>query len=196
MTPPQHGEFVTLRALRGEDLDTWLRQYCPEGRPPQWWNSILEFSESDIIARLYRGEAIEGDDFRFALSVLQWSERSSMDVGHVGHWLLRLAQLASRSDIPTSELPHELTPDGSAHYAISIIPLSMEQAITLAQRRNIALLNEDPAIISDQELLSVQHCELIISTLAEIRERILDEELGTKIARWLAVYDEMAPRRT
>jgi hypothetical protein len=186
-------EYEILRKLSCDEIDRWLRQTYPNGRPAQWWNSIFESVESEVIARIHERETVDRDLFELALHLLRSGIQDSVDAGYAGHWYLRFAALARRARLNVSDLPSDLTPDGAARLAISFIPLTREHAVTLAQRRNVAFARDELGDVSDEELRALQDCELIIPTLEWIREFITDRWLRDEIAEWFRAHDRMAP---
>jgi hypothetical protein len=186
-------EYTVLRSLPLNGLGDRIRQDYPTGRTTQWWLSIVNSAETEVIAVIHRGQPVSIDAFRFAARLLDLGVQDSVDLAKASDWVLRFAALAVRAGALVKELPLRMTPNGSAAYALAGIPLTKEQAIAMSRRRNQELTRDDRDHLADLEMREIQDTELIVSSLKSVRDNVTDTDLAAEIDAWLKVYDQMAP---
>ncbi|MGI5213785.1 hypothetical protein [Plantactinospora sp. CA-290183] len=186
-------QYDRLRNLPPDERAGWIRSTYPAGTGIQWWFSVLGSAETEVSARLVRGEPADADPFAFAVSIVELgTTMGEVDPPHAAYWLVRFAAMALRFDTPPPGLPDEVTPDGSARAAIAAIPLTEEEALKAAERRSREFREgiDGPA---DEETRALQDLERVVSSLDRVRGHVTDPGLTARIDRWLEVYERLAP---
>jgi hypothetical protein len=176
----QEDDYQTLRELPEDEIRLWLAGSDARGRSPQWWNAMYDWLESALMRRRHRGEDLDVGLFRL-VSVLLPLGRDSIGAGYTAQWLLKFAVEARRSGVPVSQLPDEMTPNGSVRGAVALIPLSVDEAVLLAHKQDRSF--EETELLRD--------CGMIIASLEWGRDFVTDEDLRGELAQWFDAYERM-----
>jgi hypothetical protein len=139
-----------------------------------------------------------------AKAVILAVERLDIEASLGAYWLLRLATAALRLDLPVSELPAVLTPDGSAAWALERVPLSRDQAVATAQVRRNLYADADESFFApigvpydlgggepDPQALALRGTERILSALPWVADLVVDPIIRREIEAWLVIEGQL-----
>lgn len=186
------GEYAALRGLPREERQTWIERRYPDGPGIQWWLSIADSAETEIIKRRWNGQSAT-EVYEFAASFLDLGEQvGALDPCHASYWLLRLASSAIRFGVSAADLPGSMTPDGAARRAVAALPLGQDEVIATS-REFYQELDENPDGPPTPKGWLMARMDLVLSSLPWVQDAITDPDLQERVAEWLDTYAEMAP---
>ncbi|MYR92325.1 MULTISPECIES: hypothetical protein [unclassified Streptomyces] len=183
-------------------LADWVSRRFPGGTSPQWWLSIFESLE--VSAAPFR--EISPDrrirDLNLAAEAIVLAVEIDGTRAAIGaYWMLRIATLVMRFDPPISGLPHILTPDGSAEWALRKIPITRERAIAESDRREVEHLNAgegfyapvggDVTLADEVTFSELQDVELILSALTWVFSHVKEKGIQREVYAWIEIQGSL-----
>ncbi|MGK3094557.1 hypothetical protein ACG93S_32560 [Streptomyces sp. WAC01490] len=183
-------------------LADWVSRRFPDGTSPQWWLSIFESLEVGAAPFREISPGRRTGDLNLAAEAIVLAvEIEGIRAAIGAYWMLRIATLAMRFDPPISGLPHILTPDGSAEWALRKIPITRERAIAESGRREVEHLNADEGFyapvgggvtLADEVAFSeLQDVELILSALTWVFSHVKEKEIQKEVHAWIEVQGSL-----
>ncbi|MDG4802351.1 hypothetical protein [Micromonospora sp. WMMD980] len=188
-----------------DSLGEWLRARFPRRVSPQWWQALFESVESAVSPLRNVDHSQRLSDLKLgAMAAILAVERHDIDASLGAYWLLRLAAAAVRLNVPVSELPVVLTPDGSAAWALEHVPLPRDEAVVAAQARRRQYLAADESFFApigasyesgsqepDAQASALRGVEKILSALPWIADHLTDPKIRREVRAWLGIEGQL-----
>lgn len=196
-------DFIEMRNISLVMIREWLDRKFPQGASPQWWQSMFESIESSVSPLVATETHIHLSDLRMAAAAAVLAvDRADIDASLGAYWLIRFASRAVRLDLPRSELPLEITPDGSAAWGLAQIQISRESTSRLIRMRKeetaragesyfaqVGGIHGFATYQSTFNGMGLVEIEKILSVLPWIVSHIEHPALRRDVEEWISIHE-------
>jgi hypothetical protein len=186
--PPIVEEYRTLLSLDQDSRRQWLQDRFPGGAQIRWWLTVIDYARFD-------------KNFDAGVALVELAvESGDLQVFDAVEELARLASLTLSS--AAQDIPTVMEPDNIARRFLATVPLTFEESVAAANRRNDEILNDPESAIltgedsplsflpDDREIDLLTKVESTLDRMRPLIDHFKNREVARKIDSWFALKEQ------